>query len=171
MQRLNALFQRWGIDPGEISGTSLVGEIPIKETLINRLIARRLEGHRHVASVHVTLFESDEALVRVEPRIRLISSIPVAVRIEQQPDLPGDAMLRLRWSLPGCGPLTLVARALVGYIKTMPPGIQIERDVILVDLRTLLRARGLEDALGLLHRVAFHTRPGALLVQLQAGLS
>ena len=170
MQKLNELFQRWGIEPGEIAGTSFVGEIPIKETLINRLIARRLEGHSHIASVQVTLLEADEALVRVEPRTRLLPSIPVAVRIEQQPDLPRDATLRLRGSLPGSGAFTLVAKAIAGYIKAMPPGIQIDRDVIVVDLRTLLRARGVEEVLGLLHRVAFHTRPGALLVQLQAGL-
>ena len=97
-------------------------------------------------------------------------SIPVAVRIERQPDLPRDAVLRLRWSLPSSGPLTLVVRAIAGFIKTTPPGIQIDSDVILVDLETLLRERGLEEALQLLHRIAFHTRPGALLVQLQAGL-
>ena len=170
MQKLNELFQRWGIDPGEIAGTSMVGEIPIRDTLINRVIARRLDGHSHVASVHVTLLDADEALVRVEPRTRLLPSIPVALRIEQQPDLPRDARLRLRWSLPGSGAFTLVAKAIASYIKTMPPGIQIEGDVIVVDLRTLLRARGLDEVLGLLHRVAFHTRPGALLVQLQAGL-
>ena len=170
MQKLNELFQRWGVDPGEIAGTSLVGEIPIRDTLINRLIARRLEGHPHIASVHVTLFEADEALVRVEPRTRLLPSIPVAVRIEQQPDLPRDAVLRLRWSLPGSGAFTLVAKAVAGYIRTMPPGVQLDGDVIVVDLRMLLRARGMEEVLELLHRVAFHTRPGAVLVQLQAGL-
>lgn len=170
MQKLNDLFQRWGIDPGEIAGTFLVGEIPIKDTLINRLIARRLEGHSHLASVHVTLLEADQALVRVEPRTRLLPSIPVELRIEQQPDLPRDPLLRLRWSLPGRGAFTLLARALVGYIKTMPPGVQIDRDVIVVDVRVLLQARGFEEVLDLLHRVAVHTRPGALLVQLRAGL-
>ena len=59
MQKLNELFQRYGVDPGEIAGTSLVGEIPIRETLINRFIARKLAGHPHVASVHVTLLEAD----------------------------------------------------------------------------------------------------------------
>ena len=170
MQKLNELFQRWGVDPGEIAGTSLVGEIPIRDTLINRLIARRLEGHPHIASVHVTLLEADEALVRVEPRTRLLPSIPVALRIEQQPDLPRDAVLRLRWSLAGSGAFTLVAKAVAGYIRTMPPGVQLDGDVIVVDLRMLLRARGVEEVLELLHRVAFHTRPGAVLVQLQAGL-
>jgi hypothetical protein len=116
------------------------------------------------------LLDADEALVRVEPRTRLMPSIPVALRIERQPDLPRDAALRLRWSLPSSGPLTLVARVIAGYIKTMPPGIQIDSDVIVVDLHALLRERGLDEALGLLHRVAFHTRPGTLLVQLQAGL-
>ena len=170
MQKLNELFERWGIEPGEIAGTSLAGEIPIRDTLVNRLIARRLAGHPHIASVHVTLLDADEAIVRVEPRTRLLPPIPLALSIERQPDLPRDASLRLRWSLRSSGPLTLVARVIAGYIKTMPPGIRIDRDVIVVDLHALLRERGLEEALGLLHRVAFHTRPGALLVQLQGGL-
>lgn len=170
MQKLNELFQRWGIEPGEIAGTSLVGEIPIRETLVNRFIARRLADHPHIASVHVTFLDADEAVVRVEPRTRLLPSMPVALRIERQPDLPRDASLWLRWSLPSSGPLTVVARVISGYIKTLPPGIQIDRDVIVVDLQTLLRERGLDEALALLHRVALHTRPGALLVQLQAGL-
>ena len=170
MQKLNELFQRWGIEPGEIAGTSLVGEIPIRETLVNRVIARRLADHPHIASIHVTLLDADEAIVRVEPRTRLLPSIPVELRIERQPDLPRDASLWLRWSLPSSAPLTMIARVIAGYIKTMPPGIRIDRDVIVVDLQTLLRERGLDEALGLLHRVAFHTRPGALLVQLQAGL-
>jgi hypothetical protein len=170
MQTLNEFFQQWGIDPNEIAGTSLAGEVPIKETLINRFIARRLDGHPHVASVHVTLMDGDEALVRVEPRTRLMPSLPVALRIEQQPDLPRDARLQLRWSIPAGGALTLVARVVVGYIKSMPPGIQIDSDRIVVDLETMLKTRGLEEAFRLLHRVTFHTRPGALLVQLQAGL-
>jgi hypothetical protein len=170
MQKLNELFQRFGIDPAEIAGTSLVGEVPFKETLVNRLIATRLAGHPHIASVHVTLLDSDELLVRVEPRTRLMPSIPVALRIARQPDLPRDASLWLRWSLPSSGPLTFVARVIAGYVKTLPPGIQLDSDLIVVDLQTLLRERGFDEALGLLHRITFHTRPGALLVQLQAGL-
>jgi hypothetical protein len=170
MLTLKELFDRWGIDPGEIAGASFGGEIPIAGTLINRLIATRLSGHPHVASVQVTLFDADEAIVRVEPRVRLMPTIPINVRIERQPDLPRDPILRLRWSIAAGGPLTRVASAVTSYIKSLPPGVQLERDVILVNVETALRARGLDDVIGLLRRVAIHTRPGVLLVQVEAGL-
>jgi hypothetical protein len=170
MLRLKDLFDRWGIDPAEITGAWFGGEIPVAGTLINRLIAARLADHPHVASVQVTLFEADEAVVRVEPRVRLMPAIPVNVRIEQQPELPRDPILRLRWSIAGGRSLTFVASAITSYMKSLPPGVQIDRDVILVNLEIALRARGLEDVLGLLHRVSIHTRPGVLLLQVEAGL-
>jgi hypothetical protein len=170
MQFLDALLRRWGINPGDIAGTSLAGEIPISDALINRLIAKRLERHAHIASVVVTSRDGDEALVRVEPRARLIPSVPIVVRIERQPDLPRDPTLRLRWSIPAAGPLALVAGAIAGYVKAMPEGVLVDRDVVVVDLRVLLRARGLEEVLDLVRRAAIHTRPGAMVVQLEAGL-
>jgi hypothetical protein len=168
--RVEALLQRWGISPDDISGASLAGEIPIGEALINRLIAKRLERHTHIASVVVTIRDGDEALVRVEPRARLIPSVPIVVRIDRQPDLPRDPTLRLRWSIPAAGPLALVAGTIAGYLKALPEGIQVDGDVVVVDLRVLLRARGLEEVLELVRRAAIHTRPGALIVQLEAGL-
>lgn len=170
MQVLDALFRRWGINPGDIAGTSLAGEIPIGEALINRLIAKRLERHAHIASVVVTMRDGDEALVRVEPRARLIPTVPIVVRIDRQPDLPRDPTLRLRWSIPAAGPLALVAGTIAGYLNALPEGIQVDRDVMVVDLRVPLRARGLEEVLEVVRRAAIHTRPGALVVQLEAGL-
>ena len=170
MRALDELFQRWGVNPEDIAGTWLAGEIPIGEALVNRMIARLIERHAHIASVLVTVRDGDEALVRVEPRVRLMPSVSVVVRIERQPDLPRDPTLRLRWSIPAAGPLAPFAGAIVGYLKAMPDGIQIERDVIVVDLRRLLRARGLEDVLALVRRAAIHTRPGALVVQLESRL-
>jgi hypothetical protein len=170
MLRLKELFDQWGIDSGEIAGAWFGGEIPIADTLINRLIAARLTDHPHVGSVQVTLFDADEAIVRVEPRVRLMPAIPINVRIEQQPDLPRDPILRLRWSIAGGRSLTVVAGAITSFIKSMPPGVQMDRDLILIDLETALRARGLDEIFGLLHRVSIHTRPGVLLLQVEAGL-
>ena len=170
MQLLDNLLRRWGINPGDIAGTSLAGTIPISDALINRLIAKRLHRHPHIASVVVTSRDGDELLVLVEPRARLIPSVPIVVRIDRQPNLPRDPTLRLRWSIPAAGPLALVAGIIAGYLKGMPEGIQVDRDVVVVDLRVLLRARGLGEVLDLVRRAAIHTRPGGVVVQLDAGL-
>jgi hypothetical protein len=170
MQLLDALFRQWGINPGDIAGTSLAGKIPISDALINRLIAKRFERHTHIASMVVTSRDGDEVLVLVEPRVRLIPSVPIVVRIDRQPDLPRDPTMRLRWSIPAAGPLALVAGMIAGYLKAMPEGIQVDRDVVVVDLRVLLRARGLDEVLDLVRRAEIHTRPGAMVVRLDAGL-
>ena len=170
MLALQAILQRWGIHPGDIAGTSLSGEIPLSESLINRQIAQQLDRHAHIASVVVTLQGGDEALVRVEPRMRFIPTVPVVVRIERQPDLPHDPTLRLRWTMPSAGPLGLIAGAIAGYLKKLPEWVQIDRDLITIDLRAFLRDRGLEEALGLVRRAAVHTRPGTLIVTFDAAV-
>jgi hypothetical protein len=170
MRSLETLLRRWGIRPEEIAGAALAGEIPIRESFINRLIATRLEHNSYIAAAIVTVRDGDEALVRVVPRIRLLPELPIVVRIERQPDLPRDPVLVLRWHSSSAGPLGPLAGTIARYVRSLPPGIQVDRDVIAIDLRTLLQARGLEDALALVRRAAVHTRPGAVIVQLEAGI-
>ena len=171
MTPIDKLLQRFGIRPGDLAGSWFASEIPVSEAFINRQIGERIERHPHIASVLVTLREGDEAVIRVEPRSRLVPAVPVNVRIEQQPSLPEDPVLLLRWSLPSAGPLALIAGKVASYIKGLPDGVRIDGDLIVIDLRTLLRARGLEEVLGVARRVAFHTRPGALVVEVEAGIS
>ena len=170
MKLLEPLFQRIGVDPSDLAGTALFGEIPVSEALINRLIAGKLERHAQLASVRLSAQDGDQLLVRVEPRSRLLPSLSAVVRIERQPELPGDPTVRLRWSMPAAGPLAMVAGRLLGHFKAMPEGIHVDRDMVIVDLRALLKSRGLEELLTVVRRIAFHTRPGAVVVQLEAGL-
>jgi hypothetical protein len=170
MKTLEPLFRRLGVDPSEIAGTSLAGEIPIAERLINRLIEQRLGRHAHVASVRIAAQPDDQCLVRIDLRSRIMPPLNVLVRIERQPDLPHDPTLRLRWSMPSAGPLATFAGKLAGYFKALPEGVQVDGDVIVVDLRALLRSRGLEELVTVVRRVAVHTRPGAMVVQIDARL-
>ena len=170
MTLLAPLFQRLGIEPRDVAGASLAGEIPISESVVNRLLAKRLAGHIYIASITIAAQDNDVILARIEPRARLIPPLNVNARIERQPELPDDAVLRLRWSLPTVGPLAMAAGPFLSYFKATPPGVRIERDIISVDLRELLRARGLEEVLQLIRRVTLHTRSGAFVVQIDARL-
>jgi hypothetical protein len=171
MKLLEPFFRRFDIDATDLTGTTLAGEIPVSENLINRLIARKLERHAQLASIRVAAQNGDQMIVRVEPRARLIPTLSVLLRIEKQPDLPRDPTLRLRWSMPAAGPLAMLAGTVLGYLKAMPAGIRVDGDTAIVDLNVLLRSRGLEEVQTLVRRVAFHTRPGAVIVQIEAGLS
>jgi hypothetical protein len=167
---LDILCERFGFDVREIAGASASGEIPVGEALVNRLIAQRLAGHAQIAAVHVAA-ESDDALsVHVVPRARLVPSIRIAARIEQQPDVPQNPTFVLRWSMAGIGRLAMFAAPVLAYFTALPAGIRIDRDRVVVDLRDLLHARGHQDAIGLIRTLEIRTRPGAFLVRFAVGV-
>ena len=170
MTVLDPLFQRLGIDAGDVAGASVSGEIPIRDSLINRLIASRLAGHPHIAGVDLAAQDGDVIVARIQPRLRMLPSLTVTARIERQPELPDNPILWLRWSVPAVGPLALAAGPIMNYLKATPPGIRVERDTLAIDIRELLRTRGLEHALTLVRRAAVHTRVGVVVVQFDAKL-
>lgn len=170
MKLLDPLFKRLGIEPSEIPGAAFAGEIPIAESLVNRMIEQKLGRHAQIASIRIAAQDNDQVLVRIEPRSRIVPSLNAVVRIERQPELPHDPTLRLRWSMPAAGPLAMFAGTLIGYFKALPQGIRLDRDIVVVDVRVLLRSRGLEEVLDVVRRVAFHTRPGLVVVQIEIGL-
>ncbi|MNC88090.1 hypothetical protein D3C83_38760 [compost metagenome] len=44
-------------------------------------------------------------------------------------------------------------------------------DLLAVDVAELLRSRGFDDLIGLIRRLAVHTRPGGFLVQFELGVN
>jgi hypothetical protein len=156
--------ERVGIDLQEVAGTRLAGEIPLTDEAVNRLLAQRLQNHPQIAGLRVQAQENDVVAIQALPRMRLMPPMRIQARIERQPQLPHDPRLMLRWSLPAAGPLAFFAAPVLSYFKALPPGIAMDGDRIAVDLRTLLRGRGLEDTLSFVREVAVHTRPGAFVV-------
>jgi hypothetical protein len=85
-------------------------------------------------------------------------------RIEDQPE-PQRPVLGVRWSMPGLGPLGLLAGAALSWLKALPRGLRAEDDRILVDVAELLRAQGLGDLLPVVSKVQVHTRRGAFVLK------
>jgi hypothetical protein len=73
--------------------------------------------------------------------------------------------------MPAAGPLALFAAPVLSYFKATPPGIRMDGDRVEIDLRALLRARGLEDVLGFIRALAIHTRPGGFVARFELGIS
>lgn len=167
MAILPLLFHRVGLEPADMAGATLSGEIPLSDAALNRLLASRLADHPHVSALRVTAREGDELLVRIEPRIRFLPSLNLLVRIERQPQLPDRPTLQLRWHIPGTGPMALLAGRLASLLKATPQGVSVDGDLVTVDLAALLRQRGLEDVLTLIRRMAVHTRTGAVRLEVE----
>ena len=162
--RLRALA---GIDLQEVRGAAFGGEVPITAALVNRLLARKL-AHVQGPITGIVLdphegqrFTADLAL-RGQP---FLKAARVEVQIEKQPELPGHPTFLLRWSMPGLGPLARMAAPLVSQFKKLPPGIQIDSDHVLIDLRLLLEAYGYADLLPHLTGLHVETRQGTFIVR------
>lgn len=158
-----------GIDLEELRGGTLAGEIPLTEALVNRLIAQRLgRSQGPVESAVVQAHDNQNLTVTVSMRApRMMPSVKIAARIEQQPEFPDPAVLGLRWSMPGLGPLALLAAPALAYFKALPPFIRVDGDRIAVDLRGLLQAQGLGDLVHYVRSARVQTRTGVIVVQFE----
>jgi hypothetical protein len=162
--------QRVGVELREIAGSTLAGDIPLSDALVNRLLAERLAQHAQVAAVRVQAQPNDSVAIQVVPRARLMPPVNVTARIERQPEFPQHPVLLLRWSLPAAGPLALFAAPVLGFFKAMPQGVRMDGDRIAVDLRELLHARGLDDITPLIRKLEIHTKPGGFALSVEVGI-
>jgi hypothetical protein len=166
----DTLRERLGVDIGAFAGANAVGEIPLSDELINRQIAERLASNPKIAGLQVAAQDGDVVVVHVVPRVRLIPPQRIVARIERQPQFPQQPMLLLRWSMPSAGPLAVFAAPILSYFKAMPPGIQMDGDRLAVDVRELLRSRGLDELNRFIRRLEVHTRAGGFIVQFELGI-
>jgi hypothetical protein len=154
-----------GVEPAELAGAGVAGEIPLTGAVVNRLIAQRLEGsHLPVTAVQVEPHDEEQFTIRLTLRVRLVPTVTIAARIEQQPTFPQDPVLTLRWTLPGLGPLTMIVSPIIGSFS-LPPGVRLQGDRVMIDLREMLQARGLGEIGDYIEGLQIHTREGAFLAR------
>jgi len=159
----------FGVGLDECAGASISGEIPLRDDLVNRVIAQRLAASPGaIASAHVDAQDHDTVGVELSMRgPRLLPSVRIAACIDRQPDLPHAPVLGLRWSMPGMGPLGFFVAPALTWFKLLPPGIQADGDRIDVDIAAVLRAKGLGELMPHITALQVHTRRGAFLVRFE----
>ena len=170
MPTLDAIRERFGIDVRDVAGATLSGEIPFRDVVVNRLIAERLRNHAQIESVRVQPQDGDIVSIQLTPRARFMPPVRVTAHIERQPDFPHHPLLLLRWTMPGIGPLAMLAGPALSFFKALPRGITADGDRLAVDLRELLELRGLGEVVGFLRRVAVHTRAGSFVVSFEVAV-
>ena len=149
-------------DPRDIAGATVAGELPVGNVLLNRLIADALADKQSpVTGVRVEVLDADQMVVHLELRGPL-PTLKIALRIDQQPQ-PDNPILGLRWSMPAIGPLALFASPALALFKSLPPGIRVDGDRILVNVKDLLIARGFAAYLQYLRKLQVHAVAGRLV--------
>lgn len=165
---LGRLRELAGAQFEELAGAIIAGEVPLTNAVVNRLIGLRLAGGSGaVSAVQLDALDDDTFSAQVTVRATMIPVITLVARIEEQPQLPGHAILGVRWSLPGMGPLGLLARSALPFLKALPRGLRADDDRILVDVAELVRAQGLGGFLPFLSKLEVHTRKGAFLLRFE----
>ncbi len=153
----------------DVAGSDVTATIPISDRAINELIAGLLPAGGRIREVKI----ESEAGNQVTAKIRLsgpaaLPTIPVTLAIEDQPELPSRPVLGLR--LSHASRFVALAASALPTMVTLPPGITLDHDRILIDLRRLLADRGLEDWLEYVTDLRLTTSAGAVVLGIRAAI-
>jgi hypothetical protein len=150
----------------DLAGTRITADVPVSERLLNELIAAAIPPDAPVRNVTIRPEGGDRVSVRIVPKMSLIPAITLRLVIEGQPRVPDAAVLVLRMATLS-GFFGLASGAISGML---PPGVRLDGERILVDLREIARQRGFAAAFEYLMDLQVHADEGRLVVHLDAGV-
>jgi len=150
----------------DLAGTRITAAVPISEALLNDLIAASLPANAPVRAVSIRPEAANHFSARIVPKAALIPAITLKLAIDRQPQLPSSPVLVLRMVTLG-GLFGLASGAIAGLL---PPGVTLEGEHILVDLRTIAAQRGAVDPFQYLTGLRIETDAGKLVLHVDAGV-
>ena len=144
-----------------VKGARASLSIPVSESFLNELIAAALPPGGSLRDLQVRPQADNRLAVRARAsRLDFLPPMTISVQIEQQPQLP-DTPLKVKiLSLPGL--LSLAGSVLSA--NSLPPGIRLERERVLVDVRQLLESKGFGEIVPLIERLHVSSEEGRLLL-------
>jgi hypothetical protein len=165
VERVKALF---GVDLDALAGARVSGELLIPTAAVNRLIAARLgQAATPIAAVHVEPRQDNVVDADVTPSSRLAPRVRMQAMIERQPEFPDSPRLVLRWRIPAAGLLARLAAPFIANLKSLPPGVRIDADFIVVDLSAILASQGQADLIAFVRALRIETRAEGFLVKFE----
>ena len=169
LDRLSTLL---GVDPRELSGTTVDVDLPLTPALINRKVAEYLtRSDGKVGAVVVEPLTGDALNVHVRLKATLVPPLPVRLDIAGQPEWPASPVLVLRWSITGgLGVLARAASPVLSMFGTLPPGVRVDGDLIGIDIAEVLRSRGAGWLVPLVKRLRLHTSEAGVTLKVSLGL-
>jgi hypothetical protein len=147
----------------EMKGAWLTASVPLPERLLNEVVATSVPPSAPVRDLSVHPKADNRIAVRAKLAwLDFLPPLTLTLEIERQPQLP-DAPLVLRvLSLPG---LMSLAGAALSKASSFPPGLRLEGDRLLIDVRVVLERNGLGEVLPYVEDLRFTTDEGVVVVQ------
>ena len=147
----------------DVKGARVTAAVPVGERLLNEVVSTLLPPTAPVRDLLIRPLAANRIAVRARAsRLEFLPPVTINLQIEQQPQLPNVPLVLRIMSMPG---LLSLAGSLLAP-NSFPPGIRLERDRVLVDVRTLLERNGAADLVSMAERVNITSEEGRLLVEL-----
>lgn len=152
----------------DIAGTRIAADVPLSERLINEFVAASLPPTVPVREVSIRPEAGNRFSVRITPKAGLIPPLTLRLEIEQQPDMPHAPILALR--MKTMGGLFGLATAALPIGSMLPPGVRLEGERILVDLRAIAAQKGFADFIRYVTALRVTSEDGRVLLHVNAGV-
>jgi hypothetical protein len=151
-----------------LAGSELGATIRLSDPLLNQLIAAFLPADGPLRSVTVRSHAGNRMDVSLAiARLSFLPPIPVTLAVERQPAFPDDPVLVFR--VAGlAGGMMHVAGPLVGRVGALPPGVRLEGERLLVDLRVVAQQAGQAALLSSVQQLAVATEEGRVVAAIAA---
>lgn len=152
----------------DIEGAEAAIVLPVSDQLVSRLIAQRLPRD---APIHEFELRADgDDVLSVSFRLRQPAFLPpfrIRLRIEHQPELPRSPVLVFRLLSQG---LAALAGPAARLFAVLPPGVELDRDRVIVRLEELQLHPSWREVLSHLSVLEVHTVPRRLVLTVRGGL-
>lgn len=145
----------------DVAGATGAVRLPISDALITQLVSARLPAGGRVR--HITVRALGGNRLRVGVRLHgpsLLPAIYVDLEIVEQPVLPASPIVELRLLSTGLALASQVLR----FVTALPPGVDLHRDTLSVNLEQLLAHHGVASLLHWVTSLTLTTEPGRLVV-------
>src|SRR5688572_20116937 len=146
-----------------LAGTHVEATVPITQHLVDELVAQAAAA-RNLGGLKLTLRAGNEIGVAVVKSVfGFDTRLAIDMRIRGPVDLASDPRLYLLVARPSIT-WTAISRIVIAA-GLAPPGVEIARDGVAVDLRMLASRAGVADLLAPVQTVAFEGDAGVLRVR------
>jgi hypothetical protein len=146
---------------GDIRGARASLSLPIPERLLNELVTAALPATAPVRELHVRPHAANRLAVRARAaRLDFLPPVTISLQIEQQPQMPDGPLVVRILSLPG---LLSIAGSLLSP-NSLPPGVRLDKDRVLVDVRQLIERNGYGEFVPFIERLHVSSEDAQILV-------
>jgi hypothetical protein len=152
-----------------LAGSEVRATIRIAEQLLNEVLAKLMPAGAALSSVAVHPQAGNRFAVRLSlAKPSFLPPLTAGLVIERQPQVPADPVLVLGLT-GGASVLRLAAPAITNR-GVLPPFVRMEGSRLFVDIRALLKERGLAQLLDYAQDLRVTTDEGSVILDVAAGV-